>query len=71
MSDTERQPDLNYSEEQVEYLLQNVDRLPEILTKDQIESLVSLLKKDVEKIGTILEELDKISDEQEDNEVTP
>jgi hypothetical protein len=67
MSDIEKQPDLNYSEEQVEYLLQNVDNLHEILTPDQISHLVSLLKKDVEKIGTILEELDKISNEETDS----
>jgi hypothetical protein len=67
MSDIEKQPDLNYSEEQVEYLLRNVDNLHEILTPDQISHLVSLLKKDVEKIGTILEELDKISNEETDS----
>lgn len=67
MSENNKQPDLNYSEEQVEYLLQNVDRLHEILNADQIEHLVSLLKKDVEKIGTILEELDKISNEETDS----
>ena len=67
MSENNKQPDLNYSEEQVEYLLQNVDNLHEILTADQINHLVSLLKKDVEKIGTILEELDKISNGETDS----
>lgn len=51
--------DLNFDESKISFLLENVDKLPMILSKDQIQSLISRLSDDVQKMGEIIKELEK------------
>lgn len=49
---------LNFDEEKINYLLENADKIPQILNKDQIEKLVSLIKIDLEKMNDIISDLE-------------
>jgi uncharacterized membrane protein YvbJ len=52
-------PSLNFDEEKISFLLENADKLPLILSKDQIEVLIDTLKNDVQKMDEIIKELEK------------
>ena len=52
-------PDLNFDEDKISFLLENADKLPMILSKEQIDSLIDTLKNDVQKIDMIIRELEK------------
>jgi hypothetical protein len=52
-------PNLNFNEEKISFLLENADKLPMILSKDQIEILINTLKDDVQKMDEIIKELEK------------
>ena len=56
---------LNFDEDKINYLLENVDKLPLVLTKEQIDKLMSLIKVDVQKMDDIIKELET----QQDNDV--
>ena len=43
-------PELSFDEEKIDFLLKNAERLHLVMTKDQIDSLVSSLKENLEKI---------------------
>jgi len=49
---------LNFDEEKINYLLENADKLPLVLSQEQIDKLMSLLKTDVQKIDDIIKELE-------------
>jgi hypothetical protein len=62
--------------ERIDFLLENIDKLPLFLSKDQIQFVVSELKKDLTNIEKIIEVLKKeessgSEDVQEDNEEIP
>jgi uncharacterized membrane protein YvbJ len=52
-------PNLNFNEEKISFLLENADKLPMILSKDQIDVLINTLKDDVQKMDEIIKELEK------------
>jgi hypothetical protein len=43
-------PELSFDEEKIDFLLKNAERLHLVMTEDQIDSLVSSLKENLEKI---------------------
>jgi hypothetical protein len=62
--------------ERIDFLLENIDKLPLFLSKDQIQFVMSELKKDLANIEKIIEVLKKeessgSEDVQEDNEEIP
>jgi hypothetical protein len=54
---------LNFDEEKINYLLENADKLPLVLSQEQIDKLMSLLKTDVQRIDDIIKELETHQDE--------
>jgi|688.fasta_scaffold471031_1 hypothetical protein len=53
-------PDLDFDEEKINFLLENTDKLQQILTKEEINSLVQSLKKNLSSIEEIISELQKL-----------
>jgi hypothetical protein len=55
-------PELDFDEEKINFLLENTDKLQQILTKEEIDSLVQSLKKNLSSIEEIISELQKLDD---------
>jgi hypothetical protein len=48
---------LDFDEEKINFLLENVDKLPQILSKEEIDLLLSKLKHNLGSIEKIIEDL--------------
>ena len=55
-------PDLNYTEDKINFLLENAEKLPQFLSKDEIEKLVNVLKDDLVKIEETIEKLKELDE---------
>ena len=53
-------PELKFTEEQLSYLLENIDKLPLFLSEEEIKNLVSTLKSDLPKIEDVIEKLQEL-----------
>jgi hypothetical protein len=53
-------PQLDFDEEKINFLLENTDKIQQILTKEEINSLIVELKKNLTSIEGIIEELQRI-----------
>lgn len=51
--------DLDFDEEKINFLLENVEKIPHILSKEEIDLLVSKLKQNLGSIEKIIEDLKK------------
>lgn len=56
-------PPLDFDEEKINFLLENTDKLQQILTKEEINSLIESLKKNLSSIEGIIEDLQKLDNE--------
>lgn len=50
---------LDFDEEKINFLLENVEKIPHILSKEEIDLLVSKLKQNLGSIEKIIEDLKK------------
>lgn len=48
---------LDFDEEKINFLLENVDKIPQILSKEEIDILLSKLKQNLGSIEKIIEDL--------------
>jgi len=55
-------PELDFDEEKINFLLENTDKLQQILTPEEIHSLIQSLKKNLSSIEEIISELQKLDD---------
>jgi|LauGreDrversion4_2_1035121.scaffolds.fasta_scaffold77496_2 hypothetical protein len=53
-------PDLKFTEEQLSYLLENIEKLPLFLSEEEIKNLVATLKSDLSKIDGVIEKLQEL-----------
>jgi len=53
-------PELKFTEEQLSYLLENIDKLPLFLSEVEIKNMVSTLKSDLSKIEDVIEKLQEL-----------
>lgn len=53
-------PDLKFTEEQLSYLLENIEKLPLFLSNKEIKNLVATLKSDLSKIDEVIETLQEL-----------
>ena len=53
-------PDLKFTEEQLSYLLENIEKLPLFLSEEEIQNLVATLKSDLYKIDGVIEKLQEL-----------
>lgn len=53
-------PKLEFDEEKINFLLENTDKIQQILTPEEISSLVNELKKNLSSIEGIIAELQKM-----------
>lgn len=53
-------PDLKFTEEQLSYLLENIEKLPLFLSEEEIQNLVATLKSDLSKIDGVIEKLQEL-----------
>jgi hypothetical protein len=53
-------PDLKFTEEQLSYLLENIDKLPLFLSEEEIKNLIATLKSDLSKIENVIEKLQEL-----------
>lgn len=51
--------DLDFDEEKINFLLENVDKIPHILSKEEIDLLISKLKQNLGSIEKIIDDLKK------------
>lgn len=49
--------DLNFSGDQIEYLLENIDKLPLFLSETEIKNLIETLRSDLAKIDDVVKKL--------------
>lgn len=53
-------PELKFTEEQLSYLLENIDKLPLFLSEEEIKNLIATLKSDLSKIENVIEKLQEL-----------
>jgi len=53
-------PDLKFTEEQLSYLLENIEKLHLFLSEEEIKNLVATLKSDLSKIDGVIEKLQEL-----------
>jgi long-subunit acyl-CoA synthetase (AMP-forming) len=53
-------PDLKFTEEQLSYLLEHIEKLPLFLSEEEIKNLVATLKSDLSKIDGVIEKLQEL-----------
>ena len=53
-------PDLKFTEEQLSYLLENIEKLPLFLSEEEIQNLVATLKSDLSKRDGVIEKLQEL-----------
>jgi hypothetical protein len=57
-----RLPELDFDEEKINFLLENIDKLPQILSKEEIDLLVHKLKQNLGSIEKIIEDLKNVDE---------
>jgi chromosomal replication initiation ATPase DnaA len=68
MENNETIPELSFDEEKINFLLKNAEKLHLVMSREQIDFLVSSLKENLEKIEEIINTLkDQESDTEEKN----
>ena len=67
MKNNENIPELSFDEEKINFLLKNVEKLHLVMSKEQIDFLVSSLKENLEKIE---ETINTLKDQESDTEET-
>lgn len=65
MKNNEIIPELSFDEEKINFLLKNAEKLHLVMTKEQIDFLISSLKENLEKIE---ETINNLKDEENNNE---
>jgi len=67
MKNNENIPELSFDEEKINFLLKNAEKLHLVMSKEQIDFLVSSLKENLEKIE---ETINTLKDQESDTEET-
>jgi chromosomal replication initiation ATPase DnaA len=67
MKNNETIPELSFDEEKINFLLKNAEKLHLVMSKEQIDFLVSSLKENLEKIE---ETINTLKDQESDTEET-